>query len=350
MTRAVTRLFLLQLSCSIACSIALACVAGCADGGDEPKEEPWQLVFEGLDGALISVAGTSASDVWTVGADTRDGAGAMVLHYDGDSWARLDVGVEADLWWVHPFAEDDVLLGGAQGTLLHYDGGGFEALDTPGTATVYGIWGTAPDDVWVVGGEPDVAPGFVWRWDGETLTDVTPELPDGEDGPALFKVWGKSAEDVWIVGMDGAAIHWDGESFERGDADTDRRLFTVHGADSGEPSFVAVGGFGDGVIAELDGTTWHDVTPQPAPPMLFGVRMESADHGFAVGAEGSIVEKRGAAWELLDTRHELFNPFHAVWIDPDGGVWAVGGDVLSPIPVEGMLLHRGAEVSDAIEE
>jgi hypothetical protein len=339
---------LLQLWCLTALVVG-ACGGG-DDGDDETQGEPWQLVFEDLDGALISIAGTSSTDVWTVGADTRDGDGALVLHYDGESWARQDTGVEADLWWVQPFAEDDVFFGGAQGTVLHYDGSAFERVDTPGSSTVYGIWGTAPDDLWLVGGEPDVAPGFVWRWDGETVTDVTEDLPDGADGPALFKVWGRSADDIWIVGMDGAAIHWDGEAFERGDADTDRRLFTVHGPGSGEPSFVAVGGFGDGVITELAGTTWHDVTPKPAPPMLFGVRMDGPDHGFAVGDQGTIVEKRGAAWELLDTEHELFNPFHAVWIDPDGGVWAVGGDVLSPIPVEGMLLHRGAEVSDAIED
>lgn len=341
-----TRARLLQL----VCVLALGCSGGGSDGDAGPEPEPWQLVFEGLEGALISVAGTSASDVWTVGADTRDGDGALVLHYDGERWVRHDVGVEADLWWVHPFAEDDVFFGGANGTLLHYDGSGFEQLETPGTATIYGVWGTAPDDVWIVGGDPDASPGFVWRWDGEALTDVTAELPDGEEGPALFKVWGRSEDDIWIVGMDGAAIHWDGESFESGDADTDRRLFTVHGPPSGEPGFVAVGGFGDGVITELDGTTWHDVTPEPAPLALFGVRMESPDHGFAVGDQGTVVEKRGAAWELLDTGFELFNPFHAVWVDPDGGVWAVGGEVLSPIPVDGMLLHRGPEVSDAIEE
>jgi hypothetical protein len=338
------------------CVLALGCAAcgdggeGTADAGHEPAPEPWQLVFEGLEGALISVAGTSASDVWAVGADTRDGDGALVLHYDGEGWTRLSTGVEVDLWWVHPFAADDVLLGGAEGTVLRYDGSAFEVLDTPGSSTVYGLWGEDPDDVWVVGGDPDISPGFVWRWDGEAFTDVTSELPDAEDGPALFKVWGRAADDVWIVGMEGAAIHFDGERFERADSDTDRRLFTVHGSATGEPGLVAVGGFGDAVITELDGTTWHDVTPQPAPPMLFGVRMDSAEHGFAVGAEGSIVERRDAAWELLDTGHELFNPFHAVWIDPDGGVWAVGGDFLSPIPVEGKLLHRGAEVSDAIED
>jgi photosystem II stability/assembly factor-like uncharacterized protein len=272
----------------------------------------------------------------------------LVLHYDGEGWTRIDTGVEADLWWVQPFATDDVLFGGAGGTLLHYDGDAFERIEGPGSDTIYGVWGLAPDDVWIVGGGDADAAGFVWRWDGEALRDVTADLPDGDASPALFKVWGRAADDIWIVGIDGTAIHWDGDAFAAGDPDTDRRLFTVHGPPSGEPGFVAVGGFGDGVITELDGTTWHDVTPKPAPLMLFGVRMESAEHGFAVGDQGTIVEKRDGAWDLLETGHELFNPLHSVWIDPEGGVWAVGGDVLSPIPLDGMLLHRGAEVSDEI--
>ena len=56
------------------------------------------------------------------------------------------------------------------------------------------------------------------------------------------------------------------------------------------------------------------------------------------------------AWKLLDIGLELFNPFHAVWVDPTGDIWAVGGEVLSPIPTEGMLVHAGQSVPDAITE
>src|SRR5262245_35375382 len=46
-------------------------------GGNEPAQK-WQLVFHDLDPALMSVSGSAADDVWAVGADSRDGKGALV--------------------------------------------------------------------------------------------------------------------------------------------------------------------------------------------------------------------------------------------------------------------------------
>lgn len=325
-----------------------------ADAGSDAGEPvaPWQLVLEGLDGALMTVAGTSASDVWVAGADTRDGKGALVLHYDGAAWRRVPAGVEADLWWIHTFAEDDVFVGGAKGTIVRWDGEQFTRMETPGDSTVYGIWGASADDVFAVGGDPDVSPGFVWHFDGNAWEDWTDRLPGAVQGPPIFKAWGRSADDVWMVGVGGVAVHWDGEEFSAGDSGTERLLFTLHGVADGQPAFVAVGGYGDAVIAEHDGngTAWHTATTEPDLPQMFGVFMRGENDGYAVGMDGSVARRGAAAWELLDTGIELFNPFHSVWVDPDGGVWAVGGDVLNPVPSDGMLLHDGDEVGDDIAE
>lgn len=326
-------------------TLAVALCAGCGESSADGQR--WTLVFEGLDAALISVSGTSHSDVWAVGSNTGDGAGALVLHYDGQRWSRERTGVDTDLWWVHAQSEDRVWMSGADGAIVRYDGERFERMDTPGSATAFGIWGATDDDVWAVGGEPEIAPGFVWHYDGSAWSDLTHMLPEAAQGPSLFKVWGRHGADVWFVGMDGLALHWDGSGFEQVDAGTSRQLFTVHGAAEGE-TMVAVGGFGDAVIVEHDGTRWHNITPDPAPQQLFGVHMLSADHGFAVGWEGSVLERSGSAWKLLDIGVEPFDPFHAVWVDPEGGVWAVGGELESAVPSNGMLLHRGEAISNAI--
>ena len=236
----------------------------CGDNGSGGSASDWSLVFDGLDGALMSVDGTSAHDVWIAGADTRNGKGATVLHYNGKGWLRHITGVEADLWWVHVFGKSSVLFGGAKGTIVRYDGKSFTPMDTPGSSTVYGIWGTSEDEIWAVGGDPDVSPGFVWRWDGKQWTDMTVMLPAGKNGPALFKVWGHAADDLWIVGYEGTTVHWNGSAFEAADSGTDQPLFTVHGARSGDPSFVTVGGDSSAVILENDGTDWHNVTQRIA--------------------------------------------------------------------------------------
>jgi hypothetical protein len=138
---------------------------GCSDG--ERAAPAWQLVAPHLDGALLSVWGTSARDVWAVGSDSRDGLGATVLHFDGASWERLETGQAGDLWWAFGFAAGPLYLGGTGGTILRFDDGEFTRMNTPGTGTVFGIWGATADDLWAVGGAPGGAQGaFAWRLQG----------------------------------------------------------------------------------------------------------------------------------------------------------------------------------------
>jgi hypothetical protein len=320
------------------------------DAGREPEPEPWQLVFEELEPALMSVSGTAADDVWAVGADARDGSGALVLHYDGTRWQRMSTGVEADLWWVHVLAPDSIWMGGAKGTIVHYDGETFTRHETPGSGTVYGVWGASADDLWAVGGVPEETPGFAWRYDGSAWTDVSADLPDGKSGLPIFKIWGRASDDAWLVGLDGLTIHWDGTRFEKADSGTRQRLFTVHGTLDGDPAYVAVGGYFNTAIVEHDGTGWHNNTPKKPPASLYGVYLRDENLGYAVGHEGAVLRRTGGAWKLLDTGLELFDELHAVWVDPDDGVWAVGGAVNDPIPVAGMLIHLGSEVGNVVEE
>jgi photosystem II stability/assembly factor-like uncharacterized protein len=139
--------------------------------------------------------------------------------------------------------------------------------------------------------------------------------------------------------MDGLAIHYDGVAFEIVDSGTTRRLFTVHGTGQPPAAYVAVGGFGSSVIVEHDGNEWRDVTPEQPPNALFGVSMTSGTRGYAVGEDATIISRTERGWADETTGLEIPNPFHSVWVDPDGGVWAVGGDVITPALNQGMLVH-----------
>lgn len=281
----------------------------------------------------MSVAGTAADDVWTVGAR------GSLLHFDGEDFREFDAGVTTDLWWVHAVDRATVLVGGTEGTLLQGNADeGLSPLETPGTATVYGIWGS-DGDLWAVGGDANQSPGFVWRDQGEGFQDVTDELGSEDPLPPLFKVWGRAQDDVWIVGIGGIAIHFDGADYEITTGGTSENLFTVNGSPSGDPGFVAVGGLSSAVIVENDGEGWRSATLTEPLPQLFGVSMSSSGEGFSVGLEGSVVQRKDGAWSEVNTGLEIFLPFHAVWIDPDGGVWAAGGNILSPTLSAGMLLH-----------
>jgi hypothetical protein len=65
------------------------------------------------------------------------------------------------------------------------------------------------------------------------------------------------------------------------------------------------------------------------------------DGGYAVGFDGSVFTRENGGWVEEATGLDVFETLHAVWADPDGGVWAVGGQ-LSNYPLNRGVLIRKA--------
>lgn len=323
-------------------------LAGCP----EEPEPDFEYVLEDLPGGLLSVHGTSASDVWVAGGADMRGAGLPTLmHYDGDSWTRRDLSsldlTGIDLWWVHAFAADDVMAGGEGGTVLRYDGSTFTRMTTPSTSAtqlVFGIWGASASDVWAVGGVTGGGTGFVWHFDGSAWSEVM--LPAGHPGAAVFKVWGLSANDVWFCGLMGTLMHWDGSALSMVTSPTARALFTVHAI---EGEVAVVGGEGTAMVLRGTDGVFSDVTPRDAegimPVRMNGVWLTAPGEGYAVGVYGDILRQREGVWA---EEAALFDHLHAVWVDPSGGVWAVGGNVVAEPLVEGVVVHRGNAISSTV--
>jgi hypothetical protein len=321
-----------------------ASVLGILVGCHEPAngDAQWQLVHEGLPGALLSVWGTAANDVWAVGADARDGTGPMVIHFDGDAWSRVPTGqTEGGLWWVHGFAGGPIYMGGDGGVILRRVGDAFEVMATPGNSTVFGIWGATPDELWAVGGDSDASGGFAWRLVGDTWAPE-PTLPaDVVATAAVWKAYGSARDDVWLVGSSGVAMHWDGAQLTLGDTGVGSSLFTVHERDG---RYAAVGGLATGIIVELDGENWRNVTPDPVPMGLSGVTLGEDGTGIAVGMLGTVYRRDGVSWSADELGIPVQENLHGSWIDDEGGLWAVGGQTLTPPLTDGVLLHWGTDV------
>ena len=317
--------------------IGIAVLAGC---GNTESEPPWEAVSEDRASALLSVWGSSADDVWIVGGD-EGGAGPIVLHYDGTGFTKLESGLRnVDLWWVYGFAGGPIFMSGSNGTIVRYENGAFVTLPTPGTLTIYGMWGAAPDDVWAVGGAQDGG-GFAWHFDGTAWTEASGLPADIADG-TLFKVNGLATDDVWMVGTTGTTLHWNGSTFERMDVPTDATLLSVAG---NTERFISVGGNFDGVLFENTGDGWVSALATGGP-RLTGVAVSATD-AYAVGEFGSILQRSGGAWAIEQPR-VTNEDLHAAWIDPDGNVWAVGGDFESVPTGAGVLLHKGQPLQGSI--
>lgn len=319
-----------------------------------PEPEPpgpsgtWQAVARDLPAALLAVSGTAPDDVWAVGADK--GQGPLVLHFDGAQWQTKATGTRGALWWVHAFEGGPVFMAGSQNQILRYQGGAFERMLTPGIArhTIFGLWGPAPDDLYAVGSVAGKN-GFVWHYDGAAWSEVAlPELPalppnaSGATGdrPGLFKVWGDREGTMWIVGALGVALKKPaGGAFELVPTHTTATLFTVAGQDG---HAVIVGGGAEAVLLEGDDTLESEPVANVA--ILQGVAFGKDGKGYACGEGGAIFEKAGDRWRAVETGLGLdLQSLHALWIDPAGGVWAVGGNVLTTSLDKGAIVHLASK-------
>jgi hypothetical protein len=311
-----------------------------------PAAKTWKTVFSDLPGALFSVWGRSENDVWVVGSDANDGRGPLILHYDGVRWVRSAVASAGDFWWVHGFDGGPVYMGGSKGVIVRFESGRFTRVQTPPTAgSVFGIWGSEPGEVWAVGGDVAYGTGaFIWRLSTDRFEDVGPLPVPATDVIAYFKVWGTGKNDVWFVGSPGLSMHFDGTRFERVGPGIDDPLFTVHARPAGD-LYAAVGGADLGVLIERRvGAPWSPANLPEGTRTLFGVWLTD-DGGYAVGDDAAVLSRSSGAWVAEPTDLATRKGLHSVWVDSASGVWAAGGDILSPPYGAGILVHKGKDVA-----
>jgi hypothetical protein len=325
-----------------------AVTLGCNGDDDFPRPvvEEWTWVERSEGAALLGVHGTASDDVWFSGAD--DGTGPVVLHFDGGTWERLQTGTRSDLWWVHALEDGPVFFGGSDATVLRYEDGAFERLATPGLGkhTVFGVWAASSDDVYAVGARAG-RNGFIWHFDGQNFEEVPlpAGLPEDEyrDQPGLLKVWGASASDVWVVGGNGVVLRGNAaDGFSLVQSGGDDTLFTVHCT---KDKLAIVGGATDGTLFQTEGDGLVERTPDKAP-LLQGVSVGEDGTVWAVGQSGAIFRGDGSGFVAVDPGLDFAaaESLHSVWVDDKGGVWAVGGDVLTPELDQGLALHLGEPV------
>jgi hypothetical protein len=333
------------------CVVALLGLDACSKRAETPPpvepESAWQLVAMNLPEALLSVDGASDKDVFAVGADK--GKGPLVLHFDGASWSEMPTGQRGDLWWVHAFPDGSALMSGAGALILRYHGGKFERLENKGFGrqTVYGVWGTSLDDFYAVGSASG-RNGFVWHYKGGSFEDVPlpRDVPLGAMGqpPGFFKVWG-TGDEVWVVGATGTILHRKGgEPFSIVPSGTKETLFTVHG---GRRGLLAVGGGSNGVVLEPGWSATHDVSP-PGAALIQGV-FSTDDADWASGERGAIFTRHsGEPFHVVEAGFPIpaSSSLHSICVDGSHGVWAAGGNVLTPALDGGVLVHFGKAVPE----
>lgn len=330
----------------------------------DPREV--RLILQGLPGALLSISGRSADDVYAVGRDPGDGLGPLVMHWNGANWRRLRSGVTGDLWWISDRVVNGVLLmAGAGGVVLEFEPatGRFEQLPTPAGDHLFGVWAAPDRHMWAVGAslaeQPDggvvlvrdpidEAPppsGAVTSHLGGPDWSVDTEAPKVRQGglPVLYDVWGFDEGDVWVSGALGVVLHFDGIRWSEIDTPGASRLSSVHGNGS---RVVVAGGESAGVILELENGRMVDRTPAGMPVMR-GVTVAPDGSAIAVGHGGMIARRDASGWQVESTPLDPAHDYAAVWTDPEGGVWMVGGNLADGLDA-GAVAYAGRRALSAV--
>jgi photosystem II stability/assembly factor-like uncharacterized protein len=319
-----------------------AVLLGCGPGNSDPQ---WEKAFDAEPvGWLLNVSGPSGDDLYAVGGTPDQGA---IMHFDGEGWSPLDTGLDYPLLnWVHPFAEDDIVMVGNEGTVIRLDGQSWSKQPTPTDQDLWGVWGASPDDLWAVGGNGrQEGQATILRYDGSSWSEV--QVPDLERANvfAFFKVWGTSADNLWIVGQRGAILHWDGNELVPQGSGTGKDMISLWG--TGPDHVVAVGGRSNGIAAVWDGSSWtsqelvcDEQSGIPAPG-INGVWMGDPDTAHLVGVEGVAVELDPNTFECSQQFLPTDKDLHAVFGDDEGRMTAVGGNLATASgPYQGVAFVR----------
>ena len=360
----------------LACSSVALTSSGVARAGHPPavRCDPWTVVpvSETDQGALLSVSGTAANDVWAVGM-SYTAIAPLIYHWDGTAWSPArQVRVFGYLFEVEALSPTDAWAVGYRDTgsdtralIEHWDGTGWSpvAAHVPGHGASWlnGADALSPTDVWAVGfytGANGVVHPLVEHFDGAAWSPV----PAPRTHP-LSAVSVISPDDVWAVGtypgprfsLQPLIEHWDGVRWERIAPDPlpeGADLNYLNDVDAASSSDVwVVGRWGDSrstqpLIEHWDGVSWErTILPRMRVRVgsLDGVEAIAGDDVWAVGVAS--VESaallsmhwNGATWSWSKEVPTLDNAgLSDVFALSPSDIWAVGSQgslALTPLAV-----------------
>lgn len=329
----------LALLCSLACAALALAACDDTDTPAEPDAGPrtWSIGLETGDaGALLSVWGPAADDVWTVGGQLDAGA---AWHFDGTAWSRADVPDGPLLNWVHGCGDELWMVGNDGRALRRVADGAFEAVETGETQDLWGVWCAEPGRAWAVGGDAIAtetpADPVIIEWDGAGWS--RPALPTlDRESRAWFKVWGTGVDNVIVVGSRGTIARWDGSAWVQELAGTSRDFVSLWG--TGPDDIVAVGGRANGMAARFDGSAWqHEVLVRE--PGMNGVWVAADGQAHIVGLRGRVLDMPTGAYDYTRDPNADITLLHAIWGIDSRPRFAVGGTLDSSPPWTGILLE-----------
>ena len=143
------------------------------------------------DGTAVAVGGAASS------TET-----AVVLHYDGTSWAQADtsrIGTR-NLRAVWGSSPDNYFAVGDNGVIARFNGDEWRPSNSQVSDQLYGIYGNGPREIYAVGG---TGRGLVLRWNGSSWVSFH------EPAESLRGAWTSPGNHLYVAGDNGFVGRYD---------------------------------------------------------------------------------------------------------------------------------------------
>lgn len=251
----------------------------------DSDQKMWGLIKLPTDSAMNGIFGTSAKDLWVVGAKGE------IWHFDGTSFTQSPSGVSTNLNAVWGSGSSDIWAVGDTGTAVHFDGSTWKAVPTGVAGNLKSIWGTGSSDIWAVG-----TGGASVHFDG------TQWLSLSGTGADLQDVWGTSSRDVWAVGNGGVVQRFDGKRWALTPVGT-KNWTGIWGSGANEIYLVGDGG----VFTSRNGGPFTDAKAPSGSRLVKGMGLDGSSV-WVVGDSGRMLLWDGAAWVAGSVTTSLKGP------------------------------------------
>jgi len=263
-----------------------------------PSVLSWKPVSVGATAALWGIWGTSASNVWAVGAQ------GTILRYNGSAWAKVASNTTSDLFGVWGSSASDVWAVGAGGTILHWTGSSWAGVASGTSKTIQGVWAWSASGAWAVGWN-----GLVLRYNGATWSEVASGTKKKLNG-----VRGLNASDVWIAGEGGTILHYNGSAWST--SPNGQQYFQ----NAISPAAADVWSAGNNSMLHYSNNQWSLYSTYLKN--LNGIWHLSSADAWAVGTDGTVLRYNGQSWNELTplTQDDL----NGIWCAASTDCWIVG--------------------------
>jgi hypothetical protein len=180
-------------------------------------------------GAVLSIHGTSANDIWVVGAN------GLILHYDGAQWEVVESHTSKQLIDVYAAAANNAFAVGENGVIVRWDGSAWAVVrQVHEMEYLWTIGGVGTDPLFVAGENAEGR--FLLRYDEGEWNEVS-------SYDAYFSdIYGLDATHVYAADWEGPPFLFDGTRWRRMSAGFTDETTAVWAA-SPTDVFVSSGGY-----------------------------------------------------------------------------------------------------------